>query len=455
MPQPKKYIDLKAKISIIFSVIFLLLGLCFNIWDYRRIKELLIANHERYLITKALEEITKADTGQCAAYVHGDTLLQKRTRPFTDSSKDCIIAGLPDLTKLKPGITDTIGYRFALVESGDVSNRQVLVFGLKNRELYSHLSTVLYWLVLSTILSAFLAGVLFYLTLKLILSPLQLLIERVKNFTATHSPQPLHLQPAGDELHELTSSINGMMKRIEDSIRQQQAFFASASHELKTPLAILRTELEVRLAKPESATYTSVFLKNQLEEIVRLQDVVNHFLVVSQARTGSLSIYCQPFDIMLLLLQVFEHLQPILDKTTLTPTLHFDNEVAGKLINADKDMLRIVLMNLLTNCTKYGIPGSALNCTVSANSETNQLSIKITNAITEESLSTDKLRDAFVRGSVSGEGSGLGLWLSNEIIRQHNGELKIFSGDRSFTAIIFIPGLQSSDEGITKENSVQ
>ncbi|MCG2616266.1 HAMP domain-containing histidine kinase [Terrimonas sp. NA20] len=451
----KKYIGLKRKISIIFSIIFLFLGLCFNSWDYRRIKGLLISNHDWYLTTKAGEEITKPDTGRCIAYIREDTLLQKRIGARTDTSVTCTIAGFPDLTKLKPGITDTLGYRFALVESNNPAKKQLIVFGLKNSKLYAHLSTILYWLVLSTILSAVLAGVLFYFTLRLILSPLQLLIERVKNFTATHSPQPLHLQPAGDELYELTSSINGMMKRIEDSIRQQQGFFASASHELKTPLAILRTELEVRLAKPDADTHNSVFLRNQLEEIVRLQDVVNHFLVVSQARTGSLSIFCQPFDIMLLLLQVFERLQPILHKTRLIPTLHFDNEIAGKLINADKDMLRIVLMNLLTNCTKYGIPGSRLNCTVSASGETNQLSIQITNAIEEESLNTDKLRNAFVRGSVSGEGSGLGLWLANEIITQHNGKLKILSIDQTFTAIILIPGLQAADELVMKENNVQ
>src|ERR1700742_797539 len=117
-----------------------------------------------------------------------------------------------------------------------------------------------------------------------------------------------------------------LQKRIDEALQQQQNFFGSASHELKTPLAILRTELEVGLRKPGLEEGLRQLLSNQLEEISRLQEIVNEFLVVSQLRVGAPSIYKKPFDLSVLVVKVFNQLLPLLRQKNLQPVIRFDEE---------------------------------------------------------------------------------------------------------------------------------
>jgi len=227
-----------------------------------------------------------------------------------------------------------------------------------------------------------------------------------------------------------------LQRRIDESLQQQQNFFGSASHELKTPLAILRTELEVGLRKPGLEDGVRQLLSNQLEEISRLQEVVNEFLVVSQLRVGAPSLYRRPFDLSVLVVKVYNQLLPLLRQKNLEPVIRFDEEAADFIVSADEDKIRIVLLNLLENAAKYGVRDTAITCKVERSVTAGELTVEVTNTTGTETVNTENLQVAFYRSDLIQKGAGLGLWLCNEIIRLHAGRIEVSSGNHRFSVKI-------------------
>jgi two-component system heavy metal sensor histidine kinase CusS len=298
------------------------------------------------------------------------------------------------------------------------------------------LRSVLFAICASSVLVSTLAS---YMVARLLLVPLQRIIHAARNIAANKMHDPIPVNGARDELHELSVTINDMISRIDEGIRQQQNFFGSASHELKTPLAILRTELEVGLRKPGLEDGLRLLLSNQLEEISRLQAIVNEFLVVSQLRVGSPSIYKKPFDLSVLIVKVFNQLLPLLRQKNLEPVIHFDEEASDFNVVADEEKIRIVLLNLLENAAKYAVKDTAIICKVNKPDEVAELTVQFVNTTNEERVATDHLQVAFYRSDLVQKGAGVGLWLCNEIIRLHSGRIEVTSSDHRFEVTVNLP----------------
>src|ERR1700722_16113296 len=318
------------------------------------------------------------------------------------------------------------------------------------------------------VVSVLVSGLAAYVVASLLLVPLQRIIHAARNFATNKTHDPIPVDGTRDELHELSVTINEMISRIDEAVQQQQNFFASASHELKTPLAILRTELEVGLRKPGLEEGLRQLLSNQLEEISRLQAIVNEFLVVSQLRVGAPSIYKKPFDLSVLIVKIFNQLLPLLRQKNIEPVIHFDEEVADFIVLADEDKIRIVLLNLLENAAKYGVKETAIICKVEKGGPggveggagtvqgapggvqgspggvgggpgvVDGLRVRFVNTTKEERVETDNLQVAFYRSDLVQKGAGLGLWLCNEIIRLHNGRIEVTSGHHRFAVTVSI-----------------
>ena len=305
---------------------------------------------------------------------------------------------------------------------------------LTSAELAGNLRQLQTLLVVSSIFTVLLSGVISFFLVRYLLRPLQRIINAAKNVNTNKMPDPIPVDGARDELHELSVTINDMMHRIDESLQQQQNFFASASHELKTPLAILRTELEVGLRKQGLEDGLRQLLSNQLEEISRLQEIVNEFLVVNQLRVGSPSLYIKPFDLSVLVVKVFNQLLPLLRQKNLQPVIRFDEEAIDFVLTADEDKIRIVLLNLLENAAKYGVKDTAVICKVAQAPEKAELMVEFTNTTREEQVTTEHLQVAFYRSDLIQKGAGLGLWLCHEIIRLHDGAIDFSSGGHQFHA---------------------
>ncbi len=340
-----------------------------------------------------------------------------------------------------------IGYRLV---------RNILIQVADNREtLSANLISLRVILILICTMSVVISALASYIVARLLLRPLQRIIHAARNITSNKMRDPIPVNGAGDELHELSVTINEMISRIDEAVQQQQNFFGSASHELKTPLAILRTELEVGLRKPALEEGVRQLLSNQLEEISRLQAIVNEFLVVSQLRVGSPNIYIKPFDLSVLIVKVFNQLLPLLRQKNLEPVIHFDEAAADFVVQADEDKIRIVLLNLLENAAKYAVKDTAIICKVDKMEAADGLMVQFVNTTVEERVATDHLQVAFFRSDLVQRGAGLGLWLCNEIIRLHNGRITVTSGGHRFEVTVnFLFSKETATDGRNGQASV-
>jgi two-component system heavy metal sensor histidine kinase CusS len=438
-------IGIKIKMTLAFSTVFTVLALIFNADNYQHIRNLLVEDNDRYLLARAASLLEKTEVNPAiiplpdkGTYIRVFYHLNNQYRLVFESP------GLPGGIRLPtgPGVSDTLGMRIAYVRNtgnNAEDNPAELMLVTSAAPLTERIHSLLYRLFISSLFSVLIAGCVSYLLADVLLRPLQRIIETARSITSNRLRNLIPVRDSRDELQELTETLNAMLTRIGDALRQQQNFFASASHELKTPLAVLRAELELNLNQPGIREDIRKLLHSQLDEIKRLQERVDEFLVISQLKEGTLTLRPTHFDISTCIIRVFNQLMPFLTAKHLTPSIQFDPEADGYSLDADEDKVCIVLLNLLENAVKYAVAGTTITCRIRKPTENKTILIEMENRTAEEKIDTALLQEAFYRGDTLQRGAGLGLWLCSEIVRLHNGTLTLHSAQHRFTAEIEIP----------------
>ncbi len=402
----------------------------------------MISDNDDYLIARAQTLLDKTDVLPAIIPLpdHNTSirvLYHSAGKPIVVFQSPGIIKNIR--TPTKTGVTDTLGMRVAYVVSNNEDNPAELMLVRSADQLNSNLQYLLLLLFACSLLSVLLAGLIAYILSFYILQPVQRIINAAKLINAHKLRDVIPVKKTNDELQELTETINMMLVRIDESLQQQQNFFASASHELKTPLAIMRAEIEVHLSKPELAPALSNLMESQLAEINRLQQVVQEFLLVSQLKSNGITLHKQPIDLSLVILRLFNRFQPFLQQKDLKSKIDFDRDAETFLIVADDDKLNILLMNLLENAIKYAVPGTTINCAIQRSLLKDHIAISFKNTISEESFPTENLQNAFHREAIDSNGAGIGLWLVKEITHLHQGHFRMESSNFSFEAIVDLP----------------
>jgi two-component system heavy metal sensor histidine kinase CusS len=435
-------LGIKVKMALAFSVVFIILSFSFNLLGYRRIRAILIADNDRYLLARASSLLDKTEINPVIIPLP-DKNSYIRVLYHTGTQSRILFESPGILERIRTpasaGVTDTLGMRVADVRSSSEDVPAELVMAVSGDTLEGNLQLLWRLLFISSTVSVIISGLVSYFLARILLLPLQRIILAAQKINTNRLRDLIPIKTTRDELQELSSTINDMLGRIDESVQQQQNVFASASHELKTPLAILRAELEVGLRKPGLEDEIRQLFTSQLEEIRRLQEIVGEFLVVSQLKVGSLVIYRRPFDLSDLVLKVFNQWLPMLEQKGLKPLIRFDEEASGFIVDADEDKMRIVLLNLLENASKYAVEGSVVACIIEMPKGADQWTLQFTNDIQEESVDVKGLQQAFFRVGALPNGAGLGLWLCAEIVRLHGGTMELNSADHQFSVRISLP----------------
>ncbi len=132
-----------------------------------------------------------------------------------------------------------------------------------------------------------LASLLGYALAAAALRPVEVMRRRAANVTPS-SPGLLPVSPARDEISRLAVTLNDMLSRLHAALEHERRFVADASHELRTPVALLRTELELALRRPRSAEELTLAIRSALDETVRLSQLADDLLLLARAEEGSL-----------------------------------------------------------------------------------------------------------------------------------------------------------------------
>ncbi len=217
------------------------------------------------------------------------------------------------------------------------------------------------------------------------------------------------------------------MERLDTSFRQIRQFSADASHELQTPLTILKGEIEVALRQPRSPEEYQEVLRSALEEIDRVARLVESLLLLARADAGVLRMDLQPVDLAQLVEDVYAQAKSLADRRGITLLL---GAVEPLSVPGDHERLRRVLLNLVDNGIKYTPAGGRV--TVSLQREGDWVSLRVTDTgIGLSPEDREKIFERFYRSptarSLDEGGAGLGLCIARSIVEAHGGKIRVES----------------------------
>ena len=240
----------------------------------------------------------------------------------------------------------------------------------------------------------------------------------------------------GDEIERLTIVLNEMIDRLEGSFLQATRFTADASHELKTPLTIIRGEIEAELRDGEHSPAQEKMLLNLLEETTRLVTITEGLLLLSRADAGKLRLETTTLDLSLLLADLIADVEILAERRALK--IHTEIP-AGIQVQANDHFLRQLLLNLFDNAIKYNEDGGQLRVRVIAGDASQLLAIANTGpGLTPEQSA--RVFNRFYRGDASHDrsigGHGLGLSICRELARALDGEIRVRIDEPGWTEFL-------------------
>ena len=233
-----------------------------------------------------------------------------------------------------------------------------------------------------------------------------------------------------DELGRLANTLNAMMARLEASFAALRRFVADASHELKTPLTVMRAGVERALTDPRASPEALVPLEETLQEVRRMTDLVDSLLTLARVDEGRLELHREPADLGALVAEIHETTQMLGEEAGLTVLLERpDGEVVAEV---DAGRLRQLVMNLATNAVKYTPDGGTIWITLTATPETAAVAVRDTGigiAAGDLARVFDRFWRADAARSRTGErpGIGLGLAIGKWIAEAHGGAIAVTS----------------------------
>jgi heavy metal sensor kinase len=230
-----------------------------------------------------------------------------------------------------------------------------------------------------------------------------------------------------EEVHRLVGSLNGMLERLERSVAGMRRFTADAAHELRTPLAALRGELELALRRERSPDELRATVERSLEQLDRLQRLVEALLQLARSDSGSLPVEPRPLDLAALCRATVEPYEPVLSARRIA--LAFEGAPSLQAL-ADPLWTGRAIANLVDNASHFTPDGGAV--TLEVRSEAGRALVEVRDSgpgIPAEEA--ERIFERFRRGATaraSTEGAGLGLPLAREIARAQHGDLTVVPG---------------------------
>ena len=261
------------------------------------------------------------------------------------------------------------------------------------------------------------------------LAPVDALTRTARNVSGQNLSIRLEKLDTGDELQRLSDTLNEMLDRIEKVFLKTTQFTADASHELRTPVSLMRTEAEVALRRERDVDSYREALQHILKEAERMSALIEDLLVLARADSGREVLKQQPLELGEFLRDCNKDWEPLVFRGGHVLNLH--SRDAGTLwVMADESLLRTVLMILLDNAVKYTPAPGVIDVILAERDGCAVVSVNDTGiGISPEEQS--KIFDRFyrvdrARGRATG-GAGLGLAIARWIVECHRGSITVES----------------------------
>jgi heavy metal sensor kinase len=259
------------------------------------------------------------------------------------------------------------------------------------------------------------------------LAPLAKVAARARDIDITNLAARLPLRGANDELDHVAASFNDTLARLEHAVGDMRQFSAALAHELRTPLAALRGEIELELRRVGTSDARRNAIGSQLEELDKLKRFIDQTLMLARAESGQIRLTSAPVDLAALGAALVDQLVPVAESRN----IDLRSEAAvGVSVDGDAGWLERMVLNLLDNALKYTPEGGRVLLRVrsapgGAEIEVQDTGVGMTAAVAPH------IFDRFYRGDPSRSseppGSGLGLSLVKWIVDAHYGRVHVDS----------------------------
>ena len=243
--------------------------------------------------------------------------------------------------------------------------------------------------------------------------PVRSMIEQADSISAGEPGGRLDIVSGGTELRALATRLNAMLDRIEEAASHERAFLDDASHELRTPIAIVRGELEGALTRAADNPELRAALDSVLDEIERLEQLAHNLLVLARTRATKPSIDGAPADLATLVERAVRSISRRAEHRHIQ--IHQRGEA---IVNGDESSLQRAVFNLLDNAVRY----AASEVTVTIEAQGSRVIVTIADdGPGFDAAVLPHAFDRFTRDPGRGGGLGLGLAITSAILATHGG----------------------------------
>ncbi|MHC5249300.1 HAMP domain-containing sensor histidine kinase [Enterococcus sp. LJL90] len=266
---------------------------------------------------------------------------------------------------------------------------------------------------------------------KKLLKPLGTLQDKMTEIDVNNLSETIQLSQYNSDITNLTTAFNGMTQKLNDSFALQQNFSANAAHELRTPVAILRTKLDIFQKKfPEVDPDVNQLIQIISKQTNRLNDIITSLLELNNSVQSELFEKI-PLDTML--------------ETILTslapnyPTIHLNKNFSTTIIKGHAQLLQQAFYNIIENSFKYNEEFGSVSVGIHQQETFVEISI-VDTGIGISDAEKQKIFAPFYRVDASRSrdtgGSGLGLTLAKSIIEKHHGTIQLKNNSGQGTVFI-------------------
>ena len=259
--------------------------------------------------------------------------------------------------------------------------------------------------------------------------PLGNIIRTASGLRPNHMDDRLPIRNTGDELDQLADTINHMLDRIAEYLQKRREFLSNSTHELRSPLAAIRSTVEVALGSPRTNEEYEELLLDVIEECGTLESLVNQVLLLAETENLALCSTGEPVDVS----SVVERATDMFHAAAESQGLSLETQIqSGLLVIGHRPHLRQVLNNLIDNALKFTPPPGTVEVHLRAETDRAVLTVRDTGiGIPPEDL--PRIFERFFRGDRSHSrdaatrGTGLGLSICLGVIEAHGGTMTVDS----------------------------
>ena len=283
-------------------------------------------------------------------------------------------------------------------------------------------------------ITVFITGIMGAFLAKLTLHPVDNMISTIHDITAENMKMKLVIPDTKDEIQKLAETFNDMLARLDHAFTSQRHLFEDLSHELKTPLTILKGEFEVALKKMRSSEDYESILRSSLEEVNKVTNLVENLLMLASFEAKKVMLERKTLDLRFLIQSVMNSVDKLTQRKGISLSFAIKEDIT---IMGDEKQLKQLFLNIIDNAIKYTPEGGKINIVVEKYHSNVKISIKDTGiGIPAEDIIHIFDRFYRVHSAITSYGFGLGLSIAKAIVDAQNGSIKVESSLGTGTAFI-------------------